>query len=123
MSIQSIARATFVRAASVLILLTCMSGVVAYPQAPSPLPSGSNGIAAKYAGDSGIKSDPNVVFADDFESYSSASQLWGNWDNVYQQQNVVITTNPTDVFSGQRSLQMRVPAQISQFGNGVASHI
>jgi len=120
---QSIVRAACVRVASLLLLLGSLSGGVTHAQAPSPLPSGTNGIAAKYPGDSNIKSDPNVIFADDFESYSSGSQLWGNWDNVYQQQLVQITTNPANVFSGQRSLEMRVPAQSTQIANGVDKHI
>src|SRR5213592_2091639 len=39
--------------------------------AAQALPEGNTGIAAKYPGDSGIASDPSVIFAEDFESYSS----------------------------------------------------
>jgi hypothetical protein len=119
MSMQSIVRAACVRISSLLLLLSSVCGGMTYAQAPSPLPSGTSGIASKYPGDSNIKSDPNVIFADDFESYSSGSQLWGNWDNVYQQQNVQITTTPANVFAGQRTLEMRVPAQTTNVGNGV----
>ena len=94
-----------------------------YAQSPSPLPSGNNGIAAKYPNGSNIKSDPDVIFADDFESYSSESQLWGTWDDIYQQQDVQITTDPAHVFSGQRSLEMRVPAQGTEIANAVVKKL
>src|SRR5262249_28600153 len=37
---------------------------------------GASGIAQKYPGDQGIGDDPDVIFADDFESYANASDLW-----------------------------------------------
>jgi hypothetical protein len=111
--------AACIRVSSLLLLLSSLSGGVTYAQSPNPLPSGNNGIAAKYPNDSNIKSDPDVIFADDFESYSSESQLWGKWDNIYQQQDVQITTDPANVFSGQRSLEMRVPARSTEVANGV----
>ena len=43
----------------------------------APLPSGNSGIAARYPFDAGIASDPAVIFADDFESYSGAAGLTG----------------------------------------------
>jgi hypothetical protein len=104
MSMQWIVPADCIRVSSLLLLLGSFSGGLTYAQSPNPLPSGNNGIAAKYPNDSNIKSDPNVIFADDFESYSSESQLWGKWDNIYHQQDVQITTDPANVFSGQRSL-------------------
>ena len=127
MSMQWIVSAACLRGTSLLllflVLLSSFSGGMTYAQAPSPLPSGNSGIAAKYPGDSNIKSDPNVIFADDFESYSSASQLGGNWDNVYQVQDLLITTSAANVFSGQRSLQMRVPAQSTNIANAVEKHL
>jgi hypothetical protein len=123
MSTQRIVPAACIRVSSLLLLLSSLSGGVTYGQSSNPLPSGNNGIAAKYPGDSNIKSDPNVIFADDFESYSSEWQLWGKWDNIYHQQDVQITTDPANVFSGQRSLQMRVPAQSSEVANAVDKHL
>src|SRR5689334_11957957 len=37
--------------------------------------STGGGIAARYPGDVGIASDPDVIFADDFESYTQTSDL------------------------------------------------
>lgn len=123
MSVQWIVPADCVRVSSLLLLLGSLSGGLTYTQSPNPLPSGNNGIAAKYPNDSNIKSDPNVIFADDFESYSFESQLWGKWDNIYHQQDVQITTDPANVFSGQRSLEMRVPAQSTEVANAVEKNL
>src|SRR5262245_6715554 len=41
----------------------------------------TGGIAAKYPGDVGIGNDPDVIFADDFESYVDQTNLWDRWDN------------------------------------------
>ena len=57
------------------------------------LPEGNSGIAAKYPGDVGIGSDPDVIFADDFESYAQGADLNRRWDAVYQNQYVGITTD------------------------------
>ena len=123
MSAQWIVPAAWIRVSLVILVLIFLPGGVTRAQSPNPLPSGQTGIAAKYPGDSNIKSDPNVIFADDFESYRFELQLWGHWDNIYQQQNVQITTDPANVFSGQRSLQMRVPAQSTEVANGVEKHL
>ena len=42
----------------------------------------SNGIAARYPGDKNIASDPAVIFADDFEAYTSATQLRPKWTHA-----------------------------------------
>jgi hypothetical protein len=95
-------------------LLVCIFlGAIAFAQAPSPLPTGNSGIASKYPGDVNIKSDPAVLFADDFESYTSASQLTssGNWQNYYGTGiNTAIETGGSDVFAGSKSLRFIVPA-------------
>ena len=123
MSMQLTVPATCRRFLSRLLILVVLFAGTAYAQAPPALPSGNNGIAAKYPGDANIKSDPSVIFADDFESYSSESQLWGNWDTSYQQHYVQIATDPANVFSGQRSVQMRVPAQSTEVGNAIEKHL
>jgi hypothetical protein len=70
---------------------------------PAPLPTGNTGIASKYPNDVNIKYDANVIFFDDFESYSSASQLWNNWSNLYQQQFLRIATESGNVFAENRA--------------------
>src|SRR5438067_365623 len=44
------------------------------PGAPTTLPQGNNGIAALYPGDVNIQNHPDVLFNDNFESYTSAAQ-------------------------------------------------
>ena len=56
------------------------------------LQQGNNGIASRHPGDVGIGSDPDVIFADDFESYTRGADLSNRWDSVYQRQYVDITT-------------------------------
>jgi hypothetical protein len=76
-----------------------------------------NGIAAKYPGDVGIEADPDVIFADDFESYSQASNLDQKWDVLYQMQQIRIATEAQNVFSGSQSLEFTVPQQNAELSN------
>ncbi|HEX4514533.1 MAG TPA: hypothetical protein VH054_13375, partial [Polyangiaceae bacterium] len=76
-----------------------ISSDVATNDAPAP----SEGIAAKYPGDVGIGSDPNVIFFDDFESYATPNDIWNRWDNVYQVSDTTIVTD-SNVFAGKQSL-------------------
>jgi hypothetical protein len=101
------------------LLLGSASGLIVQAQSPGPLPSGNTGIAAKHPGDVNIKSDPAVIFADDFESYGSTNDLWNNWSNVYQQQYTRIATESGNVFSGKKALEFKVPHQTSEIANAV----
>lgn len=75
----------------------------------APLPEGETGIAAAYPGDAGIEAHANVLYADDFEAYSSAGSLTssGNYDVYYQQSHVAIDS--ATVFAGSGSLRMTIP--------------
>jgi len=79
----------------------------------------TTGLAAKYPGDQGIGSDPDVIFADDFESYSQASDLWNRWDNTFQQDQTRIATESANVFAGQKSLEFTLPQQDQELSNSV----
>jgi len=85
--------------------------------APAEAASG-NGIAAKYPGDVGIASDPNVIFFDDFESYGTANDLWNRWDNVYQVSDTAITTG-SNVFAGAKSLQFTLHVSTTEVANAI----
>jgi len=85
---------------------------------PGVLPSGDSGIAAKYPGDLGIKGDKDVIFADDFESYTDASGLGVNWDVAFNNRSIAKT--PTSVFRGKQSLEFFSPKQTAELSNGVA---
>jgi hypothetical protein len=75
------------------------------------LPQGNNGIAKRYPSDSGIGSDADVIFADDFESYTQGSDVNSRWDVLSQMQYIAITTDAANVYRGSKALQFTVPQQ------------
>jgi hypothetical protein len=83
----------------------------------SSLPEGNNGIAATHPGDVGIETDPAVIFADGFETYSQASDLGQKWDAVYQMQDVRIATEPGNFFGGSKGLEFTVPQMMNELSN------
>ena len=86
--------------------------------APAPLPEGNTGIAASYPNDINIRTDARVLFSDDFESYTSASQLTTNWNNYYQTANTRIATEPGNYYLGTKALEFTQPT-----GGEVANEI
>jgi hypothetical protein len=81
-------------------------------------PSGE-GIAARYPGDVGIESDPDVIFADGFESYTQASDLSQKWDNFFQASQTRIVTDAANVRAGKKALEFTLPQQNTELSNGV----
>lgn len=79
--------------------------------------TGGEGIASMYPGDVGIEDHPDVIFADDFESYGSASELSQRWDVVYQMDQLRIATEGDDVYAGAQALEMSVPQQDDELSN------
>lgn len=77
------------------------------------------GIAAKYPGDQGIANDPNVIFADDFESYGSTADLSQRWDNVFQLSQTRIASETDHVHAGSKALEFTLPQQDSELANAV----
>lgn len=77
------------------------------------------GIASKYPGDKGIESEPDVIFADDFESHTQPSDLEKKWDAVYQMQEIRIATEPENIYAGQKALEFTVPQQNNELSNAV----
>ena len=105
-----------------LAALSSLMFVLAGPasaQEPPELPEGDTGIASSYPDDAGIESHPDVLFADDFEGYSSVGQLTssGSYDNYYQGSNLGFDSSIT--FSGDQSLRMRMPATGSEVSNAI----
>lgn len=90
---------------------------------PAPLPEGNNGIAAAYPNDTGIQAHADVIFADDFESYASASQLTTKWDQTYHATNTRIATETANVFAGGKSLEFKVPIQTTETSNTVIKFV
>jgi len=87
------------------------------------LPQGNTGIAASYPLDAGISGNPNVLFADGFENYTAPTQLTssGNYSGYYQTQDFAIDTST--VFSGTKSLRMRMPTSSTEVSNGLVRNI
>jgi hypothetical protein len=77
----------------------------------------ADGIASRYPGDKNIASDPAVIFADDFESYTSPSELTNNWDAAYHLPNIRIATELNNVFSGNKSLEFSLPISAIEVSN------
>jgi hypothetical protein len=77
---------------------------VAPSTSAQPLPEGNTGIAARHPDDVGIGSDPAVIFADDFESYSSAAGLAGRW-------------------KGNKALEFTVPQQSAEVSNAAVRFV
>jgi hypothetical protein len=99
-----------------MLALTGMASV-------SPLPEGNAGIASRYPSDSGIASDPSVIFADNFESYSSAAGLTGRWNEAYHSANIRIATDAANVFHGSKALEFTVPQTSNEVSNTVVKYI
>ena len=79
----------------------------------------TGGIAVRYPGDLGIDNDPAVLFADDFESYGNATDLWDRWDNTYQQSETAIVTDAGNVYAGSRSVSFTLPNNDAELSNAV----
>jgi hypothetical protein len=81
------------------------------------LPEGDNGIAAKHPGDTGIGTDADVIFADDFESYGKPADLNQRWDAVYQNQYVGLSTDPANVLAGKQALEFTLPKETDELSD------
>jgi hypothetical protein len=98
--------------------VTAPCNIPSFPQ----LPEGNTGIASRYPGDGGIAKDSAVIFADDFESYSSASGLSANWNGgVYH--DVSISTAGEKVFAGKQAVEFFLPKQSAEWSNTVAREL
>jgi hypothetical protein len=82
-----------------------------------PLPQGNNGIARRHPNDSGIGSDAEVIFADDFESYTMVAQIGQRWDSTYQNNQIRIATETRNVYAGAKALEFNVPQQSAELSN------
>jgi hypothetical protein len=87
------------------------------------LPGGNTGIASRYPGDVGIGSDSAVIFADDFESYSTAAGLTNKWSEAYHAENIRISAEPGNVFHGGKALEFTVPKTNSEVSNTVVKYV
>jgi hypothetical protein len=79
------------------------------------------GIASHYPGDRGINYDPDVLFTDDFESYTNPSQLTesGKWSKAYRLPNLQIATEAGNFYAGQKALEFKLPISTTAIANSV----
>jgi hypothetical protein len=101
---------------AVLLSLAVAVALIGVPSA-APLPAGNTGIASRYPLDSGIASDPAVIFADDFESHGSAANLTSRWTQAYHAANLRIATESGNVFAGGKSVELTVPRTSNEVSN------
>jgi len=88
-----------------------------------PLPEGNSGISMRYPGDVGIGADSDVIFADDFESYSTAAGLTSKWNESYQSANTRISTEQGNSFSGTKALEYTLPKQSAEVSNSTVKYV
>src|SRR5438105_8077030 len=94
--------------------------------APSATPTAApadSGIAARYPGDKNIASDPAVVFADQFDSYTSPNQLTNKWDSAYQLQHIRIATEAGNFFAGSKALEFSLPISTTEVSNAATKRL
>jgi len=107
---------------SLVLVVAVPLVIAAQSSAPPPLPEG-NGLAGAYPNDAGISGNANVLFADGFESYTSAGQLTssGNYSNFYQGSNLAFDT--TTFVGGTKSLRIRMPSSGTEVSNAIVKPI
>lgn len=117
-------------------LFTVFVEVTAPPRRSPPIPfiavcllfclkiAGANtGIAARYPGDKNIETDPALIFADYFESYTSTSEIQNKWDQVYQLPNIRIAAEPGNFFAGSKALEFSLPISANEVVNSLGKHL
>lgn len=90
---------------------------------PPPLPQGNTGISSQFSGDVNIQSHADVLFTDDFESYTSASQLTSKWSNFYQGSYTRIASETGNFFLGGKALEFTLPQTSSEVANAVVKNL
>ena len=100
-------------------VLTLTTVLALCPAVDSATPIDGSGIASRYPGDRNIASDPAVIFADDFESYTSVDQIKTRWGNGSGLTRMRIATEATNVFSGNKSVEFTLPVTTTEIGVGL----
>jgi hypothetical protein len=95
------------------------------PSATLGATTAKDGIAARYPGDKNIASDPAVILADDFESYTSATQLLTKWTHApgHAKGRLKISTAAGTFFAGKKGLEMNLPISTSEIACGLVEAI
>ena len=99
--------------------LVLVSAVVAFLTQTQALAQ----IAARYPRDKNIASDPAVIFADDFESYTNASQLATRWSKVAHVEHMRIATETANRFSGAKAVEMSLPISSTEVSASLRENV
>ena len=91
--------------------------------ATAPMCAHKFGIASRYPNDKGIGSDPDVLLADDFESYTSTSQLEPKWTQAAGIARLRIATESGHYFAGGKGLEMKLPISMAETACGLVKNI
>jgi hypothetical protein len=99
--------------------LVSLSAVITFllPSATPTAAPADIGIAARYPNDKGLGSDPDVILFDDFESYTSASQLTSKWTGAWKASNLRIVTD--NVYAGAKALEMQLQVSTAEVSNAL----
>jgi hypothetical protein len=106
--------------AASMIIVAIATSTSSLARATDPLPEGDQGIAARYPHDAGIEDAPEVIFADDFESYDDISEVGSRWDVLFHAAHTQLTTEPEHRYAGRAALQFEVPQQDNELSNSAA---
>jgi hypothetical protein len=102
-----------------LILSLFSTGFNVVPGEPSDLPEGNSGVASRYPGDRNIKNDPAVLFADDFDQYSTVDDLSALWDILINEEHLIIDKDAGYGNKG-NSLLITMPKRATPLSSGIA---
>jgi uncharacterized protein (DUF2141 family) len=87
------------------------------PSATLAATTANVGIASRYPGDKNIASDPAVILADNFESYTDVSQLTRIWSKISWPRYMRLAT--TNAYAGTKSIEMTLPVSTREVGRSI----
>ncbi len=85
--------------------LACVDPGLHASEASHPASSAIVGLARRYPGDNGIKNDPAVVFAENFEE-ADLDAVWSRWESVQSREIMSLSPDVPPGGAGRRSLLM-----------------
>jgi hypothetical protein len=60
-----------------------------------------------------------MLFADDFESYTSPAQLTTKWSGAYHLEDLRMATEPENRYAGAKALEMKLPISTKEISNSL----
>jgi hypothetical protein len=96
------------------------SAVIIFLTASATVALADSGIAARYPNDKGIGSDPDVIMAEDFESYTAPDQLLNNgkWNQLVHRENMRIASEAGVAYAGAKAIEYALPISATELSIG-----